>query len=83
MTFDICILYVHLFSANEHVSHGKVLEEYVHHYCYYTTASDLTVFGTSVSRDSIMNVLFHHLTVSYSRVNVLFPHPHSLSPTVG
>ena len=28
-------LYLHLFSAIEHVSHGKVLEKYAHYYYYY------------------------------------------------
>ena len=31
-----CFLYLDLFSATEHVSHGKVLLKYAHYYyCYY------------------------------------------------
>ena len=35
---DACVLtflYLHLFSATEHVSHGKALQKYDHNYYYY------------------------------------------------
>ena len=28
-------LYLHMFSTTEHVSHGKALQKYAHHYYYY------------------------------------------------
>ena len=30
-----CVLYLHLFSAIEHISHGKALQKYAHYYYYY------------------------------------------------
>ena len=32
---QVCVLYLHLFSAIEHVSHGKALKKYIHYHNYY------------------------------------------------